>query len=67
MFNFEIDIIVAEHNFRTMELNRELVETPREIERRKEMGEPFSLSNSIKNFKVDSEEPKEYFIYHTEI
>ena len=69
MYNFEIDIEIAEHNLKTMELNKELIKTPSEIEREKEMVEPFSLSNTIKNFKPDSDskDPKEYFIYHPEV
>lgn len=67
MYGFEIDIEIAEHNQKTMELNKELVQTPSEIQREKEMGEPFSLSNTIKNFKPDAEKQKEYFIYHPKI
>lgn len=66
MYGFEMDIEIAEHNQKTMELNRKLVKTPKEIEREKEMGEPFSLNNSIKNFKTDAEEPKELFVYKPE-
>lgn len=67
MYDFGINIEIAQHNLKTMELNKGLVKTPSKIEREKEMGEPFSLSNTIKNFKSIAEETKEYFIYHPKV
>ena len=63
-FDFSIELEIAEHNLQTLEMARRSVGNQR---KRKEMGEPFCLSNSIKNTKSVPTDPKEYLIYKIEL
>lgn len=63
MNSFGIQLEIAKHNLETAQMAKELVEDSRKGKREKEMGEPFCLSNLIKNTKSSPTNPKEYFIY----